>query len=108
MEIKANKRDFETLIINAFRYSMPRFGTTAFGATEKIILDNLEYIQTWVLEQFVDDILWEYNRYEENKKGEKNSSFLDSIMDNPYVRKEFLNKIREEIKNREESGNKNA
>lgn len=95
MEIKADPRDFEILIINAFRYSMPRFMTAAFDATEKIILDNLEYIQTWVLQQFVDDIKWEYNRYEIIKD---EPCILQA--DNPYVRDDFLKAIQAEIDRR--------
>lgn len=95
MEIKTDARDFEILIINAFRYSMPRFMTAAFDTTEKIILDNLEYIQTWVLQQFVDDIKWEYNRYELVK----NESFI-SKADSPYIREDFLKAIQVEIDRR--------
>lgn len=95
MEIEANERDFEVLMINAFRYSMPRFMTTAFGPTEAIILSNLKYLQTWVLVQFLQDIDWERNAYEVSKDSR---IFAD---DNPSCRDDFYNKIKAEIKRRE-------
>ena len=95
MEIEANERDFEVLMINAFGYSMPRFMTTAFEPTEAIILSNLKYLHTWVLVQFLQDIDWERNAYEVSKDGR---IFAD---DNPSCRDDFYDKIKTEIKRRE-------
>ena len=95
MDINATERDFETVLINAFRYSMPRFLTTAFDSTERIILNNLQYLQTWALKQFLEDIDWERNAWEVTKSSR---IFAD---DNPSCRDEFYEKIKREIGRRE-------
>ena len=95
MQIEATMTDFEILMINAFRYSMPRFMTAAFDSTERIILNNLQYLQTWALKQFLEDIDWERNAWEVTKSSR---IFAD---DNPSCRDEFYSKIKAEIERRE-------
>lgn len=96
MEIKTTERDFEVLVINAFRYAMPRFMTTAFDPVERIVFDNIDLIQTWVLKQWLWDIDKERRRWEEIK--DKPGIFAD---DNPSVRDNFYNNIKAEIERRE-------
>lgn len=98
MKINAGERDFETVLINAFRYAMPRFMTTAFDPVERMVYDNMDLIHTWVLKQWLDDIdaerrIWEHVK---NKPG-----ILS--MDNPSVRDEFYNNIKAEIQEREKN-----
>ena len=95
MQIEATMTDFEILMINAFRYAMPRFMTTAFDSTERIILNNLQYLQTWALKQFLEDIDWERQYYATSK----NSRIFSD--DDPACRDDFYNKIKAEIERRE-------
>lgn len=75
--IKINERGFEILCLLAFRYAVDRHGTQCMirgagnGDTiESIVLDNLDHINSSFKCQMMQDILREFEYYE-NADGEE-------------------------------------
>ena len=57
--IVGSKNDLNWLMVAAFRYSVNRHRTQAMYGIDRVLINNMDIIETVFLEQFVDDILHE-------------------------------------------------